>query len=320
MAKKLTIAVFGATGAQGGSVANTFLHDAKLKNDWTVRAVTRDITKPSAAKLREQGAEVVSADMNSPATLLEAMTGAYAVYAVTNYWESLDAAVEERQGKALADAAITAGVQHFIFSSLMNMSELSKGRLPHIHHFDSKAHVESYIRTTPLPATFFMPGFYMPNIVSSQMRLDADTGAWTFSLPVPPATRIPLFNPADTGKFVAAAVLQREATLGRRILGASEYLTCEGVVEGFRRAFPESGRGARYKQVGEGEYRDKLVGKGMRGDVAQEVLENMLMLVDPGYYGGEGLEESLALVRGAGFGVVRWEEFVKGAKGWEGLR
>ena len=60
MASKKIITVFGATGAQGGAVANTFLHDAKLKADWTVRAVTRDVTKPSAAKLRDQGAEVVS--------------------------------------------------------------------------------------------------------------------------------------------------------------------------------------------------------------------------------------------------------------------
>lgn len=59
MAKKI-ITVFGATGNQGGSVARTFLQDPKLKNDWTVRAVTRDTTKPAAQKLAAQGAEVVS--------------------------------------------------------------------------------------------------------------------------------------------------------------------------------------------------------------------------------------------------------------------
>lgn len=59
-ASKRIITVFGATGAQGGAVASTFLRDAKLKANWTVRAVTRDVTKPSATKLRDQGAEVVA--------------------------------------------------------------------------------------------------------------------------------------------------------------------------------------------------------------------------------------------------------------------
>lgn len=60
MASKKIITVFGATGAQGGAVANIFLRDAKLKPQWSVRAVTRDVTKPSAAKLKSEGAEVVS--------------------------------------------------------------------------------------------------------------------------------------------------------------------------------------------------------------------------------------------------------------------
>lgn len=33
------------------------------------------------------------------------MKGAYAVFAVTNYWESKSADVEMKQGKAMADAA-----------------------------------------------------------------------------------------------------------------------------------------------------------------------------------------------------------------------
>lgn len=59
MAKKI-ITVFGATGAQGGSVADIFLTDPKLTVDWTVRAVTRDISKESSKKLAARGAEVVA--------------------------------------------------------------------------------------------------------------------------------------------------------------------------------------------------------------------------------------------------------------------
>lgn len=159
----------------------------------------------------------------------------------------------------------------------------------------------------------------MPNIPSGQMRLDAD-GAWIFALPVPGTTRIPLFNPADTGKFVAAAILQRDKTLGKRILGASEYLSCEEIVGAFRRVFPEAGEKASFKQLGEEDFKGALVGRGMGAGVAQELLENMMMLEAPGYYAGEGLEETLGLVKGVGFEVGGWEEFVKGARGWEGLK
>lgn len=59
MAAKKIIAVFGATGQQGGSVVSAILQDAKLSSEWSVRAVTRDTTKESAKKLAAQGAETV---------------------------------------------------------------------------------------------------------------------------------------------------------------------------------------------------------------------------------------------------------------------
>jgi hypothetical protein len=52
-----------------------------------------------------------------------ALKDAYAVYAVTNYWETRSADVEMKQGKAMADAAKEAGVQHFVWSSLPNVTE-----------------------------------------------------------------------------------------------------------------------------------------------------------------------------------------------------
>lgn len=45
------------------------------------------------------------ADLNNPSTLTAALKDAYAVFAVTNYWETRSAEVEMKQGKAIADAA-----------------------------------------------------------------------------------------------------------------------------------------------------------------------------------------------------------------------
>lgn len=51
------------------------------------------------------------------------MEGTSAVYAVTNYWEKCDMKLEIQQGKNLVDAAKETGVQHFIWSSLLNITK-----------------------------------------------------------------------------------------------------------------------------------------------------------------------------------------------------
>lgn len=57
MAKIFTI--FGATGAQGGSIARFILDHPVLSKTYSVRAVTRDASKPAAIVLRERGVELV---------------------------------------------------------------------------------------------------------------------------------------------------------------------------------------------------------------------------------------------------------------------
>lgn len=58
MSKLLT--VFGATGNQGGSVIKAVLEHPQLTKTYRIRAITRDIFKPAAVTLKEQGAEVVA--------------------------------------------------------------------------------------------------------------------------------------------------------------------------------------------------------------------------------------------------------------------
>ncbi|CAJ0937832.1 unnamed protein product, partial [Ranitomeya imitator] len=83
MAGKRLVVVFGATGAQGGSVAAALLDDGTFE----VRAVTRDTSKPAAVKLKEAGAEVVSADLDDEKSLEAALSGAYGAFVVTNAFE-----------------------------------------------------------------------------------------------------------------------------------------------------------------------------------------------------------------------------------------
>lgn len=60
MATKKVLVVFGATGIQGGSVVKAVLGDSRMKELWTVRGVTRDVSKPSAKALKSLGAETVA--------------------------------------------------------------------------------------------------------------------------------------------------------------------------------------------------------------------------------------------------------------------
>ena len=93
--------------------------------------------------------------------LSSALQGAYAVYAVTNFWDpdiypnNMDR--EVTQGKQLADIAKQQGVQHYLWSSLHDTKAASGGKIE-VPHFSFKNHVEQYIKQIGLPATFVYPG------------------------------------------------------------------------------------------------------------------------------------------------------------------
>ncbi|KAL0935368.1 hscarg protein [Colletotrichum truncatum] len=316
MAKKI-ITVFGATGAQGGSIVDTFVNDPKLKDEWTVRGVTRDTTKDSAKALAAKGVEVVSADLNDKASLVTAVKGSAAVFAVTNYWESLNKDLETQQGKNIVDAAQEAGVEHFIFSSLLDINKLTNGVLPDVYHFDSKAAVEEYARTLSLPSTFFLPGFYASNVPGGLLRPTPPDNAWALNLPIPESAQIPIFDTADTGKFIKGIVLNREKVLGKRILGATEYITAGEALETFKKVYPEAGKNAKYNQLTHDQFRDILKSQGLPDFAAEEMLQNFRLLDEFGYYGGEKLDESHAIVEDK---LTTWEDHVKAAKAFAGLQ
>lgn len=231
--------------------------------------------------------------MNDVATLKAAMKGAYAVFAVTNYWESRSADVEMKQGKAVADAAKDVGVQHFVWSSLLDITKLSKGALPNVKHFDSKAHIEAYIREIGIPASFFLPGFYMSNVPGGMMRQLPPNNDWTMGLPIPTSSPVPLLDTADdTGKFVKGILLNREKALGKRIYGATDYYTVEEIVKEFKEVFPEAGKTAKAVELPHEVFKGALAKGGMPEESQEELLENMRLMHEFGYYGGASLDES----------------------------
>lgn len=179
------------------------------------------------------------------------------------------------------------------FSRLTHFSLVSGGALSKVHHFDSKAHVEEYIREIGVPATFFMPGFYMSNIPGKSFAPNPENGTYRFALPIPANSPMPLFDTgSDTGKFVKAILLNREKCLGKHVLGATDYYTPEQIVEQFKEVKPKAGRGATYAELPPEVFKGFLGKTGMPELVQEEMLQNMQLMPQFGYYFGASLKET----------------------------
>ncbi|KAJ5280056.1 hypothetical protein N7478_005428 [Penicillium angulare] len=297
------ITVFGATGNQGGSVIRTILNDAKLSKEFRIRAVTRDVNKPTALDLTGQGVEVVMGDMSSPEDMSTVISGSHSVFLVTNFWESQSAAPEIIQGKIVTDACKAAGVKHLIFSSLIDAAEATHGRLIHITHFDGKAEVERYIESSGLPATFVMLGIFTTQLFGLIRK--QDDGTFVLATPTNTNAAAPFIDVnADTGNFVRAAILNQPETGTKTIHASSQYYTFDEIAAHFRSA---TGNPINVFSV-PGELFKSFLTPSLSPDMAEEVYENLMLLEDPGYYAGADLTPSLNLLSERPMGL---EEFFR---------
>ena len=68
---------------------------------------------------------------------------------MTDFWQSMSATVEFEQGKRIVDiAAALPQLEHFVWASLPDGKELSKGQFVNIFHWQSKADVAEYIKNS----------------------------------------------------------------------------------------------------------------------------------------------------------------------------
>ncbi|OJJ85961.1 NmrA/HSCARG family protein [Aspergillus glaucus CBS 516.65] len=300
------ITVFGATGNQGGSVIKTILADPAVSKEFKIRGITRDVSKPAAQELVKQGVEVKSANMDSTASLLDAVRGSHTVFLITTPWGEGEGGpeVELTHGTNVTNAAKEASVEHIIYSSLLNVTETSGGRLTHVPHFDLKEKVERYIRSSGVPATFVLPGYFMSNFAAFGMIRKGDDGVYNLAYPVTNNAKFPLVDvPEDLGKFVLAAIKKRTELIGAQILASADYYTPAQILADFEAA---TGKKTRYVQVDAETYKGFLP-----APVADELLENHLFIEEPGYYNGRGLEDSKRLLSGLGLKTTSWKEYVQ---------
>ncbi|GAA2522389.1 NmrA/HSCARG family protein [Streptomyces longisporus] len=214
----LTVAVTGATGAQGGATAR-----ALLAAGHRVRALTRHPDSPAGAALRSLGAEVRHADFDDRPSLEAALTGADSLFAVTTPFGT-DTATEVRQGQALVDAAAETRLGHIVFTSAAHAD-----RGTGIPHYESKHLVEQHLRTAGVPWTVIAPAAFMDNYASGWTLDGLRDG--TFAWPMPGDRPLTLIPASDIGAFAALVLQRRDEFTGRRIDIASDERTPSQMAE-----------------------------------------------------------------------------------------
>jgi uncharacterized protein YbjT (DUF2867 family) len=220
-ADKLVL-ITGATGRQGGAVVRHM-----LPKGWKLRALTRNSAGEAAQKLARLGLEVVSGDLEDPASLEKALRGAYGVYSVQDFW-AVGARREVQQGKNLADAAKRAGVAHFVYSSVGG-AERDSG----IDHWESKWEIEQHLRKLNLPATMIRPVAFMENYYIDQVEIGILKGKLTD--PIRGDKPYQTIATDDIGAFVALAFDRPKEMIGEALEIAGSELTNIQAAEVFSR-------------------------------------------------------------------------------------
>jgi uncharacterized protein YbjT (DUF2867 family) len=230
------IAVLGSTGMQGGGLCQAILNDPS--DDFTCRAITRELNKEKAQQLRADGAEVVSADMDDVESLKEAFEGAHGVYAVTNFWEHFSGQKEKEQARNIAEAASAAGVHHVIWSTLEDtrawMPE-DDPRMPmlqdiyRVPHFDAKAEADAYFRE--LPTTFLRTSFYWDNLYMFGLEpKKGESGQYEWAFPLADAKMAGIAG-EDIGKVAYGIFKAGDEYIGQTIGIAGGFLSIEEMGE-----------------------------------------------------------------------------------------
>lgn len=149
MAKNVLIT--GATGKQGGAVLKALVNNPSF----TLLAVTRNASGEGAQKLTAKGnnVKVVEGNLDDvPALFTNAAKVAggpiWGVYSVQlSQGTGVTHEGEIKQGKAMVDESVKAGVKHFVYSSVERGGDEHSWNNPTpVPHFQSKYEIEHHLR------------------------------------------------------------------------------------------------------------------------------------------------------------------------------
>ena len=243
------ILVTGATGNVASALIPTLLQSGQQ-----VRALVHEESKAQA--LRDQGAEVVAADLEKPETLDAAVDGADKIYFLTSNSPN--------------------GAQHGI--NFVDAVKRSGGR-PHIvrhgMHGDSRSRISGHhaqisaaLDESGLPVTTLAPTFFMQNVMGGAQMIAAE-GQLYFAMNDAKLAMIDIRDIADS----AAAVLTSDGHVGDRyILTGPEAVSFHDVANALSGAL---GKAVTYINVPNEALVQSLTGMGLSEWTAQGFAELM---------------------------------------------
>jgi uncharacterized protein YbjT (DUF2867 family) len=259
VAEKKTIAVAGATGAQGGGLVRAILSDPS--GGFAARALTRNVNSEKARELARLGAEVVEANVEDLESLKKAFKGAYGAYCVTFFWEHFSPEKEFNQAANMAHAAKHAGLQHVIWSTFEDTRKwvpLSDSRMPtlmgkyKVPHFDAKAEADRVFTELGLPVTFLLTSFYWDNLIHFGMGpKKGPDGKLAFTLPMGDK-KLPGIAAEDIGRCAYGIFKKGREFIGKTVGIAGEHLTGEQMAAALAKAL---GKEVRFNDVPPDVYR-----------------------------------------------------------------
>ncbi len=151
MSKALLIT--GATGKQGRGVIDALL-ELPNASDYTILAVTRTANSPSATALANKSPSIklVEGNLDDPEAIFKkaAATTDVPIWGVFSVQVPMGGGQtpksEERQGKALVDAALAHDVKHFVYTSVDRGGDQKSSSNPtNVPHFISKHNIEKHL-------------------------------------------------------------------------------------------------------------------------------------------------------------------------------
>src|SRR3954468_20808251 len=242
MSDKKTIAVIGATGAQGSGLVRAILADKS--GQFAARAITRSPNSDKARALAAAGADVVAGDLGGEGGLTRALTCAHGAFCVTFFWDHFSAEKEVAEAGHMARAAKAAGVKHVIWSTLddtRKFMSLDDPRMPTLHgkykvpHFDGKGEADQQFRDAGVPTTFLLTVFYWENFIyfGAGPKPGPD-GTLLLTMPMGKA-KLPAIGVEDIGKC-ALGVFARPDLIGKTIGIAGGAPTGDEMAAGLSKA------------------------------------------------------------------------------------
>jgi uncharacterized protein YbjT (DUF2867 family) len=306
--EKPLITVVGVLGKQGLSAARTLLESGRYR----VRGITRRTDSPEAQRLIRQGAELISLPLNLgyKKDFVEAFRGSYGVFMMTPSIAPPQTH-EMELGIQLADAAVEAGVQHIIFSSLEDVDKITEGK-KFAPHFTDKAKIEAYIRSLPITSSFIYMSFFYTNLMEFYPpRMDGDT--LVFPIYLPKNFPAPFVDPLTaTGPAVLEIFSNPKCYAGQSLPVIGDIISAQEMIDTFVRV---TGKKAVYSSAFTREQMlDHFPEFSTNELLVNEILGMAEYAVEYGYFKKDrDLQWSRKIDRNS----MNWEQFLR-TTGWQG--